>query len=82
MAAVVDTGELAERDATRVNAELAALPWGSPAPPATHPDEFRYELTLLDEGAGEPSVSVGEAHLAERLGPLLEAFDRLRRTQR
>jgi hypothetical protein len=82
MAAVVDTEELARPDAARVDAELAALPWGAPAPPAAHPDEFSYQLTLLDGGAGARSVSVGQAHFAERLGPLLEAFDRVRRIQR
>lgn len=56
LAAVLDTGELAGSEATRLEAVLADLPWGQPAAAPPYPDAFRYEVDVPDDPARGTAV--------------------------
>lgn len=72
VSAELDTSTLAGGRAGRLDRAVAALPWGRPAPPPSHPDAFRYEVTLPDDPDRGTAV-LGEAEAGdEALAPLLD----------
>lgn len=68
----IDTGELAPEEASQVEAALRQLPFGRPAPQASHPDAFQYQITVSDDGT-EQSVVVGENEIPDDLRPIVES---------
>jgi hypothetical protein len=73
--AVLDTADVPADRADLLEAAVDRLPWGGPAPVPSHPDAFRYELSLPDSPDRGTAV-LGEDDVDDdALGPLL---DRLR----
>lgn len=72
--ATIETSQLSGTDSTTVEAGLRTLPWGRPAPPLQHPDQFHYEITELQPHGGR-SVGLREDELPPQLQPLLKAFE-------
>jgi hypothetical protein len=71
VSAELDTASLPADRAGRLETAVAGLPWGRPAAPPSHPDAFRYEVTLPDDPARGTAV-LGEGEAAEdALAPLL-----------
>ena len=72
VSAELDTSTLPEVGAGRLDRAVAALPWGRPAQPPSHPDAFRYEITLPDDPDRGTAV-LGEAEAGDAaLAPLLD----------
>jgi hypothetical protein len=69
LSAELETAQLPGEEATRVEAAVEALPWGTPAEAPPHPDAFRYEFDLPDEGERGTAV-LQEGQLAGDLGVL------------
>jgi len=67
----VDTTALPEPTATRVAEALRGLPFGRPPAPPRHPDSFRYEVTVVDDG--RRTAVLDEAQLPAELRPILDA---------
>ena len=49
LAAELETTQLPEDDAAKLQSVVAGLPWGAAAGVPPHPDAFRYEVELPDE---------------------------------
>ena len=49
LAAELETAQLPEDDAARLEFVVAGLPWGADAGAPPHPDAFRYEVELPDD---------------------------------
>ncbi len=68
--ATLDTGQLTETDASRVEAALRALPWGRLSQGSMGPDRFRYEIVTAGDDH-ERRVVLSESEIPEALRPLL-----------
>ena len=75
-AAELDTGQLPESEASRLQAVLGDLPWGQPAADPPYPDAFRYEVAVPDE----PDRGTAVLQEDELTGDLGVLRDELRRT--
>ena len=72
VSAELDTASLPRDRAGRLESAVAGLPWGRPAAPPSHPDAFRYEITLPEDPARGTAV-LGEAEAGDdALAPLLD----------
>jgi emfourin len=72
VSAELDTTTLTGDGAGRLDQAVAGLPWGRPAAPPSHPDAFRYEITLPDEPDRGTAV-LGEAEAGDdALVPLMD----------
>jgi hypothetical protein len=71
VSAELDTTTLPADTAGRLEAAVAALPWGVPAAPPAHPDAFRYEITV-PEDPDRGTAALGEDELGDDLVPLLD----------
>jgi hypothetical protein len=72
VSAELDTASLPGEGAGRLENAVAGLPWGRPAAPPSHPDAFRYEITLPGDPARGTAV-LGEAEAGDdALAPLLD----------
>lgn len=71
VSAELDTATLAGEGAGQLDRAVAALPWGRPAAAPSHPDAFRYEVTLPDDPARGTAVLGEEEAGEEALAPLL-----------
>ena len=72
VSAELDTAAVRGDGAGRLEQAVAGLPWGRPAAPPSHPDAFRYEITLPDD-PGRGTAVLGEAEAGEEaLAPLLD----------
>lgn len=69
--ATIDTTELPEDAAARVESALRGLPWGRPPPKPGLPDRFSYEFAMVEEG-DDRSVVLGELELPAGLRPVLD----------
>jgi hypothetical protein len=80
----VDTAELGEPTAAKVDDALARLPTGTGSTAGAHPDAprhpdaFRYEITI--PGRAEP-VSVHEHDLPSELEPLIKLVPKVGRVE-
>lgn len=72
VSAELDTATLPGDGPARLDRAVAALPWGRPAAPPSHPDAFRYEVTLPDDPDRGTAVLGEEQAGHEALAPLLE----------
>jgi hypothetical protein len=68
--ATLDTRQLTETDAPRVEAALRALPWGRLSQGSMGPDRFRYEIVTAGDDH-ERRVMLSESEIPEALRPLL-----------
>jgi hypothetical protein len=75
LAAELDTAQLPGPEATRLEAVLGDLPWGSPAADPPYPDAFRYEVDMPDEPDRGTAV-LQERELTGDLGVLREHLQR------
>ena len=66
--AEVDTSQLPETDAARVESALSELPWGRRTTAPQHPDQFRYEFVLDDDRS---VVAVARLHRRRQVGGFL-----------
>jgi hypothetical protein len=66
--AEVDTSQLPESDAARVESALSELPWGRHTTAPQHPDQFRYDFVLDDDR----SAVLREDEIPLDLQPVLE----------
>jgi hypothetical protein len=75
--AELDTAALPADGSARLERAVAGLPWGRPAAPPSHPDAFRYEITLPDDPERGTAVlgetEAGDAALAPLLDRLAQA---------
>jgi hypothetical protein len=72
VSAELDTAAVPAAGAGRLEEAVAGLPWGRPPAPPSHPDAFRYEITLPDD-PGRGTAVLGEAEAADgALAPLLD----------
>ena len=75
LGAELDTADLPADRARPLEAALARLPWGGPAPAPAHPDAFRFELSLPDD-PGRGAAVLGEQQADDdALAPLLDRLD-------
>jgi hypothetical protein len=75
LAAEFDTGQLPAAEASRLEAVLGDLPWGSLAAPPPYPDAFRYEVDVPDQPDRGTAV-LQEDQLTGDLGVLRDHLQR------
>jgi len=76
VSAELDTATVPGEAAGRLEQAVAGLPWGRPAAPPSHPDAFRYEITLPGD-PGRGTAVLAEADAADdALVPLLDQLAR------
>jgi len=78
MRATVDTTELDAGIAAAAEQSVRQLPFGRAPSPPRHPDQFRFEISLEDEG-GRRSVVISEDEIPLGLRPLLDEAIRMGR---
>jgi hypothetical protein len=71
VSAELDSATLPADAAGRLERAVAGLPWGRPTAPPSHPDAFRYEVTLPDD-PGRGTAVLGEHEVGPDLAPLLD----------
>jgi len=68
--AALDTAQLADPDASRVEAALRDLPWDRSSSGPIEADRFRYEMVTVERDH-QRRVVLGESEIPDALRPLL-----------